>query len=101
MGLVIVAVTNCPGQTQPVMACIHIVGDRAAVSDQLRQAWDEAEALTRNNQGLNLSVAFNYGGRWDIVQACRPSSPQAWIQRRSTELVSRHLALAHAPDPTC
>lgn len=100
MGLVIVAVTKYLAKLAGDGVRIHIVGDRAAVSDRLRQAWDEAEALTRNNQGLNLSVAFNYGGRWDIVQACRrivaSGVDPAAIDE---ELVSRHLALAHAPDP--
>ncbi|MEP7235036.1 MAG: undecaprenyl diphosphate synthase family protein, partial [Ignavibacteriota bacterium] len=50
---------------------IRIVGDRSQVSEKLRQAWEQAESSTQHNTRITLSVAFNYGGRWDIVQACR------------------------------
>ena len=50
---------------------IRIVGNRQGVALPLVQAWDEAETLTQNNQGLTLNIAFNYGGRWDLLQACR------------------------------
>jgi undecaprenyl diphosphate synthase len=33
--------------------------------------------LTANNTRITLSVAFNYGGRWDIVQACSRPWPTA------------------------
>ncbi|TAG25885.1 MAG: hypothetical protein EAZ36_07750, partial [Verrucomicrobia bacterium] len=42
---------------------IRIVGDREAVSEKLRKAWDHAEEITKHNTRINLSVAFNYGGR--------------------------------------
>lgn len=79
---------------------IKVIGERSAVSAKVRAAWQEAEDLTANNTGLTLTVAFNYGGRWDIVQACKRAlaggvAPEAL----SEEAVSRHLALAHAPDP--
>lgn len=79
---------------------IKVIGERSAVSAKVRAAWQEAEDLTAGNTGLTLTVAFNYGGRWDIVQACKRAlasgvAPEAL----SEEAVSRHLALAHAPDP--
>ncbi|MBU2718973.1 di-trans,poly-cis-decaprenylcistransferase, partial [Acidithiobacillus ferridurans] len=50
---------------------LHIIGDRSALDPEICQLIDEAETLTRNNQRLQLNLAVNYGGRWDIAQAAR------------------------------
>ena len=71
MGLVLVAVSKYLAKLAGDGVRVRIVGDRAQVSDKLRQAWQHAEDSTRHNTKIHLSVAFNYGGRWDIVQACR------------------------------
>ncbi len=79
---------------------IKVVGDRSAVSEKLRRAWDEAETLTQHNTRLTLSVAFNYGGRWDIVQACQRAMAAGLApQELSEERLAGFMALAHAPDP--
>jgi undecaprenyl diphosphate synthase len=79
---------------------IKVVGDRSVVSEKLRRAWDEAETLTQNNSRLTLSVAFNYGGRWDIVQACQRAMAAGLApQELSEERLASFMALAHAPDP--
>jgi undecaprenyl diphosphate synthase len=100
MGLVIVTVTKYLTRLARDGVRIVIIGDREAVSDRLRKAWDEAEGLTRNNTGLTLSVAFNYGGRWDIVRACQRAVAAGLAPEQITEeSLSRHLSMAHAPDP--
>lgn len=48
---------------------LHFRGDRAALSPVVRSGLERAEALTAPNSRLVLNVCFNYGGRWDIVQA--------------------------------
>jgi len=79
---------------------IRIIGDRSAVSDKLRQAWEHAEYLTRDNSRITLSVAFNYGGRWDVVQACRQALKDGVKPEDFGEdYLSRHMALSFAPDP--
>ena len=50
---------------------LHIMGDRARFSAKLQQKMQRAEALTAANTGLKLVIAANYGGRWDITEACR------------------------------
>ncbi|WP_108652056.1 polyprenyl diphosphate synthase [Dongshaea marina] len=50
---------------------LKIIGDLSRFSDRLRKKIAQAEALTENNSGLQLNVAANYGGRWDITQASR------------------------------
>jgi undecaprenyl diphosphate synthase len=79
---------------------IRIVGDRSAVSDKLRQAWEHAEKLTENNSRITLAVAFNYGGRWDVVQACRDAIAQGMKPEQVDEAwLSSRMALSFAPDP--
>jgi undecaprenyl diphosphate synthase len=79
---------------------IRIVGDRSAVNDKVRAAWDEAEHSTAHNNRITLSVAFNYGGRWDVVQACRQAIAQGVAADHVDEQrLSSLMALAHAPDP--
>lgn len=50
---------------------VMFIGDRARFSKKLRLSIDAAEQLTHNNTGLFLNIAANYGGRWDVVQACK------------------------------
>jgi undecaprenyl diphosphate synthase len=47
------------------------IGDQAAFPEKLQKGIKKSEELTKNNTGLKLFVAANYGGRWDIVNACR------------------------------
>ena len=71
MGLVLVAVSKYLSKLAADGVRIRIIGDRERLSDRLRAAWDHAENLTRDNRRITLSVAFSYGGRWDIVQIGR------------------------------
>lgn len=50
---------------------LRFIGDRTVFGEPLRRAMDHAEARTASNTGLELIVALNYGGRWDVVQAAR------------------------------
>jgi undecaprenyl diphosphate synthase len=51
--------------------CLRFIGDRTAFSQKLQDSIQESEELTASNTGLQLQIAANYGGRWDIVQAAR------------------------------
>jgi len=79
---------------------IRIIGDRGQVSEKLREAWEHAETITRDNTRITLSVAFNYGGRWDVVQACRQAVAAGLKPEQITEAaLSGYMAMRHAPDP--
>ncbi len=100
MSLVLVAVSKYLGKLAKDGVRIRIVGDRSSVSDKLREAWEQAEALTRDNQRITLAVAFNYGGRWDMVQAVRHAITQGVAPEQVDEQwLSRNMALSFAPDP--
>ena len=51
--------------------CLRVVGDTTRFSSKIRMLINRAENLTRDNEKLPLTVAANYGGRWDISQACQ------------------------------
>jgi undecaprenyl diphosphate synthase len=100
MGLVLVAVSKYLRRLATDGVRIRIIGDRDAVTDKLRAAWEEAETSTAHNTRITLSVAFNYGGRWDVVQACRRAMAEGLGPAELTEdVLSRYTALAFAPDP--
>jgi len=100
MNLVLVSVTNYLRKMVDEGVRIRIVGDRSKVSEKVRAAWDEAEAMTRHNTRLTLSVAFNYGGRWDIVQACRRAIEAGVAHDELTEeRLGEFMSMAYAPDP--
>jgi undecaprenyl diphosphate synthase len=50
---------------------LKIIGDLSKFSEGIQKKVAEAEAKTKDNTGLTLNVAANYGGRWDIAQACQ------------------------------
>ena len=100
MNLVLIGVAKYLKKLAAEGVRIRIVGDRAGVSDKLRAAWDEAEASTAANTRIQLSVAFNYGGRWDVVQACRRAVADGLRPEQIDEAaLAQRMALAFAPDP--
>lgn len=80
---------------------LKIIGERAQFDDKLRQTMQEAEQLTSNNTGLTLTIAANYGGRWDVmhaVQAMLKDHPQL-AQGFNEEDLSPYLSMSDAPEP--
>ena len=76
-----------------------VVGDLSPFDPRIVELIRQGEALTRNNKRLTLTVAANYGGRWDILQAaerCRIEDPLAPI---TEERLSRLLSMDYAPEP--
>jgi undecaprenyl diphosphate synthase len=63
------------------------IGDLTALSGDIQQEIEDAMALTTNNTGLNLVVALNYGGRAEIVRACRRAAAQAVAANRSVNSI--------------
>lgn len=100
MSLVLVAVSRFLQKLHRDGIRVRVVGDRDSVSESLRKAWDEAETLTAGNRRLSLTVAFNYGGRWDVMQACRRAVADGLAPEQIDErALGQRMALAFAPDP--
>ncbi|MEI7841959.1 MAG: isoprenyl transferase [Gallionellaceae bacterium] len=78
-----------------------IIGDRTRFDEQLQKYIAEAEQLTANNDGLTLTIAANYGGRWDIMQAMHALS-RAHPDRAAAfeeEELGPYLSMHYAPEP--
>jgi len=76
-----------------------VVGDLEPFDARLLGHIAKGETLTRDNKGLTLTIAANYGGRWDILQAserCRREDPAAAI---TEERLAKFLSMAYAPEP--
>jgi undecaprenyl diphosphate synthase len=76
-----------------------VVGDLTRFDARIVEHIRRGEALTAGNTRLTLTVAANYGGRWDILQAadrCRQENPAAPI---TEERLSAFLSMAYAPEP--
>ena len=50
---------------------VRVIGERDDLDPDIRRLLQEAEDLTRGNDGLTLVVAFNYGARQEIARAAR------------------------------
>lgn len=55
---------------------LRIIGDVTRFNPRLQRKIEQAEELTRNNTGMVLNVAANYGGKWDITQAAKKLAQQ-------------------------
>ena len=85
MGLVLVAVSKYLAKLAGDGVRIRIVGDRAQVSDKLRAGLGAGRGQhAPQHHASRSSVAFNYGGRWDIVQACRQAMRRRRARRTSS-----------------
>jgi undecaprenyl diphosphate synthase len=82
----------------------RVIGDIERFGAKIAGRIREAETLTANNARLTLTVAANYGGRWDIAQACRQLALDVAAGRLdpasiAPESLEPHLAMADAPEP--
>jgi len=79
---------------------LRVVGDTRRFDPKIRLLIEQGERLTENNPGLTLTIAANYGGRWDILQALtqlireKPS-----LDEIHEELLAPYLAMSYAPEP--
>ena len=80
---------------------LRVIGDLAPFEPRLRELISQAEEKTAGNSRLDLTIAANYGGRWDITQAvnqmlaAQPEKRAAWNE---SDLES-HLSMNFAPEP--
>lgn len=83
---------------------LEIVGERRMLNDILRKRIGQTEELTRENTGLRLNIAMNYGGRWDVTQACRAIAGRVRAGELdpgsiTPELIDKFLSLSESPAP--
>ena len=83
---------------------VSFIGERTRFSEKLQKSIDESEQLTRNNTGLHLNIAANYGGRWDVVNACKLIAEEVknnkkTIQDIDEEMFNSFMSLSEMPAP--
>ncbi|MFC5520231.1 polyprenyl diphosphate synthase [Polaromonas jejuensis] len=81
---------------------LKVMGDRSAFEPRLQKLMDNVEAMTAHNTQITLTIAANYGGRWDMLQAMQAwhaSNPGAPASALTEDALRPHLSLAGAPDP--
>jgi undecaprenyl diphosphate synthase len=79
---------------------VKVVGDTSRFDPKLRKLIERAEELTAANHALTLTIAANYGGRWDILQAVnRLVKDHPSPEEINENLLSPYLAMSYAPEP--
>ena len=81
---------------------LKVVGDRSAFDRKIQDLIADGEELTAENSSLTLTIAANYGGRWDVLQAVN----RFWRENISKEKkgiqesdLAPYLAMSYAPEP--
>ena len=77
---------------------IKFIGDITKLSDKLQKILKNAEEVTKNNTGVNLQIAFNYGSRAEIVKAVR-EIVESGEKDITEDTISKHLYTSEIPDP--
>jgi undecaprenyl diphosphate synthase len=104
MGLFALALEREANELAKNNVRLRVVGDLTAFAPKLRELIAKAELITSQATGLVLTVAANYGGRWDIVQATQqlikehPEFAADPSQITEANLASK-LVMAYAPEP--
>lgn len=80
---------------------LKVIGDLSRFDRELRELIAISEEKTANNTRLTLTIAANYGGRWDILQAMNrlatalPERKGSWTEEDLAPFLSMH----YAPEP--
>jgi undecaprenyl diphosphate synthase len=81
---------------------LMVIGERSRFDRKIQSLIAEGERLTAANAGLTLTIAANYGGRWDILQALARLArerPEAVAGPLPEDVLTPYLAMSYAPEP--
>ena len=83
---------------------LRVIGEVGRLSADIITLIDNAQALTRDNRAINLTIALSYGGRAEIAAAARAiaakvKSGKLPLDAIDEELIASHLFTADLPDP--
>ncbi len=83
---------------------LRIIGDIEGLPEEVQSRMYEAIEITKSENHLNLTLAINYGGRWDLTQACQQvvtkvASGSLTVDGITPELVASHLSTELLPEP--
>lgn len=81
---------------------LKVIGDLSAFDTRLQALISNVEAMTAQNTDITMTIAANYGGRWDMLQAVKAwqvAHPQQPVSALTEDALRPHLSLANAPEP--
>ena len=81
---------------------LKVIGDLSRFDQRLQNLMASGQALTAHNSKITLSIAANYGGRWDMMQAVQgwqAANPTHSVAAMDDAALRPHLSMAYAPDP--
>ena len=83
---------------------VRVIGDKTALSDEIREKIEELEEMTKDNKGLNFTIAINYGSRDEMVRAMKKMAMDVKEGKVSPEELSEatfenYLDTIGIPDP--
>jgi undecaprenyl diphosphate synthase len=79
---------------------VKVIGDTQRFDPKIQALIERAEQLTAQNRRLTLTIAANYGGRWDILQAMtRLLREKPSLDEMDEDLITPYLAMSYAPEP--
>ncbi len=80
--------------------CFKVIGDLSKFEPKIVEFIRKGEELTASNTRLIFTVAANYGGRWDIMQAIRKLVENSQtLPEKFEENLAQHLSMYYAPEP--
>ncbi|WP_114662725.1 polyprenyl diphosphate synthase [Polynucleobacter necessarius] len=82
--------------------CLRLIGDLSRFDGAIQEMVEFSEKRTAGCKALTFTIAANYGGRWDILQAmqrCLAVSPNLKPEDVNEDLLQPHLSMAYAPEP--
>jgi undecaprenyl diphosphate synthase len=97
MELLVMALSREVPQLVSDGVCLRFLGERAGLSAAVRSGLVRAEAATAGNSRLFLNVCFNYGGRWDIVQAANRLAQRG--EAVTEESLGAEMQMGQLPEP--
>ena len=97
MELLVMALSREVPQLVADGVCLRFLGERAGLSAAVRTGLVRAEAATAGNSRLFLNVCFNYGGRWDIVQAANRLAQRG--EAVTEESLGAEMQMGQLPEP--
>ena len=79
---------------------ISFIGDTSKLSDKLQEVILNAQEKTKNNEGVNLQIALNYGARDEITNAVKQIVSEGLkVEDITKDTISKHLYTSNIPDP--
>ncbi len=96
--------TNAKKRANKNNMCVRVIGDKAALEEDLRNSIEDLEQSTKDNTGLHFQIAINYGGRDEIRRGIQEICRDVAAGRTSVEdidesIISSSLDTSGLPDP--